>query len=373
MLANARHPVLYIIACVLATALAAWALRGNTRSRGALFWGAAALVVLALCGSVLDVYALRGSRARGLGACGAEIAQCDGYTDARWNSRLALAFLPASVLLLVGAARSTRPRSLTLAAASVPLALLGWNVVLLREVTPGQAVLYSGVCRLWDARDDVRSDNPSVRSRGCLDLQHFLDPKNYEYEKDPAVLSRALPELSTLRKRCLDDLLADIAKVPDGGRANLSEFLGNPLIGPDQRDAFAGSLNAIDRAFRDVRCSRDVNLCIGSLLPSDVAGVDAATAVRLRFSLRWLARELSDCVVRHDGVFRFTVEGTVTTEGALQTPSIVDVEGLSDEGRRALVACAAEAFPSFSAPTLPVASSIRYRLWGAAPGIDGSR
>lgn len=370
-LTNARHSVLYVIACVLALLFAALALRRRTEAGGRLFVGASALLVIALLCSSFDVYARRGDRAVIAGACGAEKAESYAYAEARWNARLALLFLPASLLLLIGGILAPRGRRrLALAGAAVPLGLIGWNMKILREAAPSDEIVWSGVCRFWEVRDQIQDEK--MRSNGCLRLQFMLDPKRYEYEKDAALLTKALPELPSLRKVCLDDLLAGIRK--GGETSGLDEYLDNPLVGPDQRDGFAKSLNAIDRVVHDVQCSRSIHLCFGSRLPSDVAGVDAETTLRVRLPMRWLARQLSDCVVRHDAVFQFTVEGTFTSGGALERASLVDIDGLEPDSRHALVACAAEVLPSLRVrSSLPAAVAIRYRFWGAAPGIDGSQ
>jgi hypothetical protein len=378
LLTDARHAALYLCLCALATGLGAsisWAALKGSEPRSALVWATTGLLVLSLGGSIAEVYAARATIVPKLGACGLQLAELSAYDSGRWSSRLALWFIPASLLCIVGLARARRSAlRLRLLGMAAPIGLLAWNGWLLKDEPPGAKLLFSGVCRLWDIRDGVHSTRVDQRWSSCGELRNVLDPKRAEYEKDADLLARALPDLSDLRRQCLDVLLAEIDAERSSSTADLVEHLDDPLVALDQREAFAERLNAIDRGRPDVTCSVSINICIGSRLPADVGADDAATALYVRASVRRLAMFLRDCAIRHDGVFHFTLKALAARDGEMRGATLEGIEGLDEVGKGDLERCVSPVLATWRVGHgLREEAAIRYRLWGAAPGIDGSR
>jgi hypothetical protein len=206
-----------------------------------------ALALLLSCWTVLHLRSLTNATLIGstLSACDVERIRHVGYAQARASARLALwaAPLPLVVATLI-AARSLRSRFRgALAWAAPAFALFVLAGCLYAQPLQGR-LLWLGRCDFLHERDRILSSTIEEVRGGCYNLSEYLThPKDLAYALGTDSLSVVLPELPTLQKRCIDDMLDEArGEHPAFSRRDV---LNSPLLAPEARASVLERLDKI--------------------------------------------------------------------------------------------------------------------------------
>lgn len=229
------HAGLFIAAFALASALAVLALVFRRWRRA----GACAALVLAGAGlACSSAEALRGRAAadarlgadQRLSACDRDLVRREAYGEARADVSLALLHAPFALVVATFVAARALKRS-AIGWAIAPWALFATAGYLYLQPLPGR-FLSPGRCELYRERDAVLGADPEGLRRACLDLAARLkDPRALVVALGGQSQESVIPELRTMKKRCLTDRL-DWAR--SGGPEYMSrgEILGSPFVTP---------------------------------------------------------------------------------------------------------------------------------------------